>query len=538
MKEKRYSVGIYSRLSVDSHDRKNESIEMQVKIAKAYMERRDDMVLYDCYSDLGKSGMNFAREGFERLMADVRRRLVDCVIVKDFSRFGRNYIETGNYIQKIFPFLGVRFISVADGFDSLTCVSDDIGVGLRNLANEMYARDVAVKVKSAKQADREAGSYVGGLPPYGYRIKREAGRRVLEAEKEAAGIVESIYRLFVEGKSTGEILAWLYEEEIHRPTDYRKYGHVRRKDGEILHQWGRGSVKAVLTNPVYLGCLARPCGGKPRVVRSWSDLAGKDWDIERETHGAIIDEEVFFRAAGRFGIQPGAGGRHAKREPDPFAGILFCGKCKKRLGRSFVKGTGGERRRYFYFCRNAGRIDGLRCENDVMDAEMLTGLFHAALVREAALNDRLPHDPGQKREKCIKAWKAAAERQRGAIETKLSRAAYEKSRMYAKYREGAVAIETYKEWELKKQEEERRLSAAYKEAEGRIGRIDADTRRWESFVRMFSEYDGPLNADAELISALIGRAELYPGKRMEITFRFAGPGILKTGKAGGTDAGR
>lgn len=538
MKRKRYSVGIYSRLSVDSHDRKNESIEMQVKIAKAYMERQEDMVLYDCYSDLGKTGMNFAREGFERLMADVRLRFVDCVIVKDFSRFGRDYIETGNYIQKIFPFLGVRFISVADGYDSLTCHNDDIGISLRNLANEMYARDVAVKVKSAKQADREAGSYVGGLPPYGYRIKREDGRRVLCIDKEAAEVVKSIYRLFVEGKSTGEIVVWLYGEEVHRPMDYHKYGHVRRWDGEFLCQWGKGSVKAVLTNPVYLGHLPQSSGGKRLMARSRSDLEGRDWNIKRGTHRAMIDEEMFFRAAGRFKTQPAAGGRHACRGTDPFAGILFCGKCKKRLGRSSVRESGGGTRRYFYFCRNAGRIDGLRCENDAIDAETLVRLFHAALVREAALSGSLPDDPAQKNEEYGKAEKAEARRRCAAIRTKLSQAAYAKSRMYAKYREGAAGIEVYKEWEQKKQEEEKRLSAAYKEAEDQICRIDADAGRREAYVRMLSESGGPLGLDMEWMPALIRRAELYPGKRMEITFGHAGPGTLKTGEAGGGDAGR
>ncbi len=174
--QKTYSVGIYARLSVDSHNEKNESIDNRIEMAKSYMELQPDMVLFGCYSDLGKTGTNFEREGFNRLMADVRSRKVDCIIVKDFSRFGRNYIEAGNYIQKIFPFLGVRFISVTDRFDSLYENGDDLGVNLKNLANEMYAKDIAVKVKAARKAQWEKGSYTGSIPAYGYRGSGMMGR--------------------------------------------------------------------------------------------------------------------------------------------------------------------------------------------------------------------------------------------------------------------------------------------------------------------------------------------------------------------------
>ena len=151
--KKIYSVGIYARLSVDSHSEKNESIENQVEIAKEYLDSQGDMELYKCYSDLGRTGTDFDRKEFECLMQDVRKRLVDCIIVKDFSRFGRNYVEMGNYLEKIFPFLGVRFISVTDGFDSLKAEANpgSLGINLKHLVNELYARDIGIKVRAAKE---------------------------------------------------------------------------------------------------------------------------------------------------------------------------------------------------------------------------------------------------------------------------------------------------------------------------------------------------------------------------------------------------
>ena len=124
-----YSAGIYARLSVDNRDRKAESVEAQIELAKEFINCRPDIRLYGCYRDRGKTGTNFMRSGFGHLMEDVRKGLVDCIIVKDFSRLGRNYIETGNYLETIFPFLGVRFISVTDGYDSLRAEdSDALGV--------------------------------------------------------------------------------------------------------------------------------------------------------------------------------------------------------------------------------------------------------------------------------------------------------------------------------------------------------------------------------------------------------------------------
>jgi len=197
-----YSVGIYARLSVDTDERKRESIETQIEIAKAYIRQQDDMVLFDCYTDVGKTGTNFKRDGFERMMQDVRMRKIDCIIVKDLSRFGRNHIEAGNYIEKIFPFMGVRFIAVTDHFDSMESSgqNETWGMNLKNLVNEMYARDIAVKVKSSRKEKWEQGSYTGGVPPYGYRAEWIGDKKCLFIEETTSDIVKQIYGMFLSGK--------------------------------------------------------------------------------------------------------------------------------------------------------------------------------------------------------------------------------------------------------------------------------------------------------------------------------------------------
>ncbi len=159
-KTESYCVGIYSRLSVDHNDRKAESIENQIEIIRQYIAEENNRIkngrkltVHDIYIDRGISGTSFQREGFDRLMDDVRNRVVDCIIVKDLSRFGRDYVETGNYIEKILPFLGVRFIAVADGFDSMAedVAERKLTMNLKNLVNDMYAKDISKRVTTARK---------------------------------------------------------------------------------------------------------------------------------------------------------------------------------------------------------------------------------------------------------------------------------------------------------------------------------------------------------------------------------------------------
>lgn len=254
-KEKIYSVGIYARLSVDGTDRKNESVDNQLEMCREFVRKHDDMEIFDCYSDLGKTGTNFQRDDFERLMADVRMRKVDCIVVKDLSRFGRNHLEMGNYLSKIFPFLGVRFIAVNDNFDNMDGDPETLGVQLKNLVNELYAKDIAVKIRSSRVKQFERGSFSGCHPVYGYDVVKEGNRRVLVINEEAAVIVRELFDRFLRGEGYVEMIEWLYVEKIHRPSDYRRYGHVYQKDGEELHNWHKATLNQILNNCAYIGWL-------------------------------------------------------------------------------------------------------------------------------------------------------------------------------------------------------------------------------------------------------------------------------------------
>ena len=175
-------AAIYARLSVDSDEKKSESIETQVTLIKEFIQKHNEnpdreyeIAVYDIYSDLGKTGTNFDRPGFERMMNDVRAGKINGILVKDFSRFGRNYIETGNYLEKILPFMKVRFVSVCDNYDSYApdAKNQELSMNIKNLVNDAYAKDISAKERAAKRIAQKNGEYVGSTAPYGYSFELE-----------------------------------------------------------------------------------------------------------------------------------------------------------------------------------------------------------------------------------------------------------------------------------------------------------------------------------------------------------------------------
>lgn len=552
---KTYSVGVYARLSVDVDEKKRESIETQVEIAKAFISRQKDMELYDCYTDMGKSGTNFQREGFERMMSDVRARRINCIVVKDLSRFGRNHIETGNYMEKIFPFMGVRFIAVTDGYDSLACSGrgDVWGVNLKNLVNEMYAKDIAVKVKSGKRIKWEQGSYTGGIPPYGYRAEWIDGKKRLFTEEVTSDIVRKIYDLFLSGQNMKEIALWLYENKIVRPARYRKTGQIYSQDMEGLEEWPRGTIKLILTNPVYMGCLVqgRTCG-KDYKMRGRHDITSGDWSVKEHTHEAIVSKEQFFEVAAKFEqhtIYCSRKGFSKKipLEEDMFAGVLYCGSCGVGMHRiSAVKELGSKDkvRTYSYHCPNRYRIDEWKCTGKDITLYTLTDIVKKAIWQEFSLSPMRPEELAESNNREAEAVKKKWNMQLTTFEKRLERIAKLGSEQYLRYRMGEMEEVQF----LQAMEENRKKAdSLQKEKAGImeiIRKMDAQTAAQNRLIYTFLEEgkkngksekggnsgnneksgsngnNGNNGLTAEMVRTLINRIEVYPEQRIKVIFAF------------------
>ena len=242
---RKYNAAIYARLSVKGIEKKAQSIKNQILICREFIEQNNDISLKECYCDYGKSGMNFNRPEFKRMYADIKNGKIDCVVVKDLSRFGRNHIDTGEYLQKIFPLSDIRFISVSDGYDSLYDLDGrkEFAVNLKNLVNELYACDISVKVSYAKEIKRREGNYLGSVAPYGWRIVKEENKRILKRDEKTYQIVRFIKKQHDGGKSIKEIAEILYMEKINSPEQYLKSGNVADKNAK---KWCESAIRNVL----------------------------------------------------------------------------------------------------------------------------------------------------------------------------------------------------------------------------------------------------------------------------------------------------
>lgn len=537
-----YYVGIYARLSVDSGDRKNESIETQVEIVKAFIAQHDDMVIYGVYTDLGKTGTSFEREGFERMMRDVRARKIDCIIVKDLSRFGRNHIETGNYIEKIFPFMGVRFIAVTDNFDSMDISgqNETMSVNLKNLVNEMYARDIAVKVKASKRAKWEQGSYTGGIPPYGYRAEWIGDKKYLFIEETTAEIVRKIYELFLSGKNMKEIAVWLYDHKVTRPTEYHKTGQVYCMDGEKLLQWPSATVKLILTNPVYMGCLVQGCTcGRDYMMRSRHDIDSGDWSVKEHTHEAIISEELFFEAAGKFeksSVYCNKDGFSKKVpvEEDIFADVLYCGDCGSKMKRvSAVRefSSKDKVRTYCYKCPKSDRIDSFKCAGKSITLCSLNEIVKEAVRQEFTLSGMCPKELVEMNNRETEALKEEWNVRLAMLGRKLEGVTKLGSEQYLKYRMGEMDEGGFKK---AKEENDKKAASIREESKviaEKLRKIDSEAARKNHFLRTLLKGSRKGELTEEIVKTLFERIEVYPGHRLKVNFTFERSEIL-AGKEG------
>ena len=291
-----YKAAVYARLSNETERNvERKTIEAQLQLIKDYISESDDMEVYDEYADLSYTGTNFNRPAFERMIEDAKAGKINCIVVKDLSRLGRNYIDTAEYIERVFPFLGVRFIAVTDGFDSLVNGVDMIAQ-LKNVINEQYAKDISRKIITANKANWEKGKYLAGTIPYGY-VKGGLDGHQLIIDETSAEIVRRIFRMYLDGTTVSKIATKLNEEAVASPQYYRiQSGQIKNSKKEVSSKWNFSSVKRVLENQYYAGDSVHGKDRKSLFEGIERHTVSKDeWIIIEDTHEAIIEKETFYQ---------------------------------------------------------------------------------------------------------------------------------------------------------------------------------------------------------------------------------------------------
>lgn len=293
-----FKAGIYTRLSNERTEEwreKSYSIETQILSCKEYALKENIDVL-EVYTDYEYSGTNFERPSFQNMMQDIRDRRINCIIIRDLSRLGREYLEMGRLIDKVFPFLGVRFISVNDKLDTVkeTDSKKSFEVTLKNIINDMYAKDISVKIKTSKHNRARNGYFIGSVPPYGYKIKKSKEGQKLVIDENVKFIVEEMFDLTLQGKSQYEVAKHFNEKGYAPGMIYYKTGRVYREDDDP--EWNKGTISKMLTNPAYTGTLVQ--GVKQQNLAKGIKQHFVDesqYIICENAHEAIISKEVHER---------------------------------------------------------------------------------------------------------------------------------------------------------------------------------------------------------------------------------------------------
>lgn len=254
-----YKAGIYTRLSSERKEEwreKSSSIETQVLCCKEYA-LKENIKVVQIYTDYEYSGTNFERPQFQEMMQDIRDRKINCIIIRDLSRLGREYLEMGRLIDKVFPFLGVRFISVNDKLDTVKDVDSkkSFEVTLKNIVNDMYAKDISVKIKTSKHNRARNGYFIGSVPSFGYKVVKLKEGQKLVVDEKVRFIIEEMFRLTLEGKSQYEVAKYFNEKGYATGMTYYKTGRIYREEGDP--QWIKSTISKMLTNRVYIGTLVQ-----------------------------------------------------------------------------------------------------------------------------------------------------------------------------------------------------------------------------------------------------------------------------------------
>ena len=434
---KAWRAALYIRLSKEDLEKKNESVSVtnQREILLEYLRQHPEMELFDIYIDDGFTGTDFDRPGFTRLKADIESGLVNCVIVKDLNRFGRNYTVGGDLIDNYFARKNVRFIALNNGVDTaddhMNAATRCISIGVTNVINESYSAMTSVSIRGTLNNHRKQGKFIGAFACYGYRKNPDDNHRLM-IDEEAAEVVRTIYQKFIGGMSLIGITKELNALGIPNPTLYKqqKGFNFHARDGKNDGLWCDRTVRRILQNQMYIGNMVQGVNKTVSYkVHECKAVPKEDWIVVEHTHEPVIDKETFDKAQSLFN-------RHIRSSPvtkqtDLFAGLVRCADCGAVMSKKTNKLPYGTYR--YYKCstkRKQGRCTNHTIRIDKLEQVVLTylqkmidlaveydrvmaQLQNSRNVSESGSLQRALEDRQREREKCLKAmldlypdWKA------------------------------------------------------------------------------------------------------------------------------------
>ena len=517
----KYQASEYVRLSY-SDDRGNESdsISNQKRLIADYLTGHPEIELVSTRIDDGYSGILFDRPAFQEMMKDIMAGKINCVIVKDLSRLGREYIDPGRYLRQTFPAYGVRFISINDGIDTADERSgDDLTVGLRNLMNDSYCHDISVKTRSALLVKRKNGEYVGACPVYGYQ-KSPDNHNQLVVDKDAARVVQNIFRQRINGVSAQKIAADLNVQGVLSPLAYKISRGLPHPTGGYTDsagaKWGAHTIIRILQDETYTGTLVQGRQGTHNhKIKEVIQKPSSEWIRVEDAHEAIIQKRDFDLVQRIMNLDT----RTAPNgnEVYLFSGMLVCGCCGGCMTRKTSRR--GDKTYIYYYCRT-GKKNG--CANPVMVREdeltaCVLGGVQAHIQSVITLSELLDSISDERINRdAIAGYKAQIAENEAALE----KANSVKATLYENFIDGILSKAEYKDHKERytaQAEKARKAIALLRESMENTVRNNNERLKW---ARHFREFSTITELDRRSVVALVESIEVCGKTDIRINFRY------------------
>lgn len=521
--QKVYKTGAYIRLSVEDSGKPGaDAIEAQKELVLGYIDAQTDMQFCGLYCDNGRTGTNFQRPEFDRLMEDIRAGKINCIVVKDLSRFGRNYKETGNYLERIFPYLDVRFVAVNDSFDTASKGQNEgYIVPLTNILNETYSRDISRKVSTAIKAMELQGHFHGPAAPYGYEKSPENHNKLI-INPETAPVVQSIFKMRIGGMGYRRIACALNGNGVLAPGAYLYKLGFSQKETYRDALWTTWNIKTILNNEVYLGHLVQGKRTQQSYKQARKDRYAppEEWRVVRDTHEPLVSEEMFAEAQrmaeqSKADYQAMTGKVDELKTPNLFKKILRCGECGKAMCRRHVYNRTANGRVYYYSykCTTNVKMPSACTPKNLKEADLLE-VVRVQIQKHLTAVARL--------EECVlRECAAVSAKKHIDIDRQIQQARKARSRsknflegLYQNLAEGVISREEYVS-----------MKAHYREQcagfDRQMAELEAERRSLErygpqnSMFKVCRDYQGA-ELSEELVRALIASIDVYDDSRLEI----------------------
>lgn len=533
--QKIWKAGIYTRISIDINGEKRESLETQKLIALSYAESHPDIEVVKFYKDDGMSGTNFERDDFMRMLNDIKTKEINTVIVKDLSRFGRNLEEVSNYLEKIFPFMQVRFIAVNDNYDSISpeCDNQMLGIMISNLANDMYAKDASVKSSGAMKIRMESGEYCGGDAPYGYkRALDENGNSTTVPDKLTAPYVVKIFEKIANGQSYLGISREFNAMLLTPPRLYARTGKLFLDSlDEADTHWCSSTIKRIAENKHYLGNTYTHKTRTSLITREKNTILDKsEWNEHENTHEALVSRELFekvqeiIKEKQKNAIPKKDLSKietYGKQE-NKYVGIIFCGECGAKMARRYSRKerNGILYYDYFYICGNYATVSKEDYSCNRWKEKVIDELVYHAILKQLKVVCDLKIQLNRFNDDYYETYRRYLSKEHSKIVQLNKKNEASRLDLYEQYVSGTMDKDEY-------QRKIERISVVEKELYERQKEIEKSRKTTEKLCKKnfswLSDFIKGTKLDyltKEVVLTYIRKITLYEDKRIEIEFKF------------------